>query len=401
MPRKSSRKTRVTPPATPLKKIAKGRDRDKTKRPDKLDQALDSLSEEWNRSREKEPTDNPYHLEPGIHLDIPFEDYIRIPAINQSSLSDLKKSPAHYRYSPRREPTPALRFGSIVHEGHLEPQLLATKYIVVPEETFASEVQTARVRAGEDPYKNVKATKAYKELCREYLLQHPGKLQVSLAWFTNVAKMLKNLDAHPVASKLFDTGHPEVTIIWSDRNNRLCKGRIDWLTSDSNGNAILVDLKTTEDATSWTVDKWDYHIQCAFYLRGYAEAYKQLTPAMKSKFPKIPTDPSRSRNPLSHGLPPSSFYFCVVEKTPPYTVRIAPPDRSTVLAGHLEFTNLLDLIHTCHVNKRWPHLPSPDSWELSRWYNVGDFPSHVFFPDTGAFTDAQTKTPRDKSRVRR
>ncbi len=296
---------------------------------------------------------------PGIYLDIPFIDYCRIPAVNQSSLGLMMKSPAHYRYAPRSEEAPHLQFGSLVHAGHLEPEMLAERYIVIPEESIAETVQSECRLQGREQFKAPKQSGRYKELVAEYLKSHPGKQQVSLSWFSDLANILKSLEKHERASVLFREGHPEVTMIWTDElTGLLCKARIDWLPKCR---TCLVDLKTTIDAMEWTLDKWNYHIQAAFYLDGY----KTLRGASTKSTP--------GKELL--GLVRPSFEFVLVEKQAPFITRCAAASPRALMYGRHEYQYLLGMIAKCTNEEHWPGPDDPQFWDMSRWYQPMSFPS--------------------------
>ena len=75
-----------------------------------------------------------------------------------------------------------------------------------------------------------------------------------------------------------------------------CKCRPDWISADG---GILVDLKTTEDASprefQRSIAKWRYHVQAGWYMAGIEAAY---------------------------GTRPSGFIFIAVEKKPPFAVGV-------------------------------------------------------------------------------
>lgn len=327
--------------------------------PGPLDHLMTELEREWELSRSREPRPDPFQLGPGIYLDVPFVQYCLIPAINQSSLALMKLSPAHFRYGARTEETPALGFGTLVHDGHLDPNLLSSHYVVVPEESLTDVVQNECRTQGRELFKAPKQSGRYKELVSQFLLQHPGKQQVSLSWMTDLAHMLKALDNHPRTSRLFERGTPEVTLVWEDADTGLlCKGRIDWLPEKF---PCLVDLKSTIDNLDWCLDKWDYHIQGAFYLDGWStlvtKQHIKLPPAIKS-----------------YHRPRPSFEFVVAEKKPPYSVRCAPADSKALVWGRNEYKFLLRKIAACRAAEHWPGPADPATWSVSRYYKPMDFP---------------------------
>lgn len=355
-------------PVTSPKKSRRPKIEDK---PSPLQDMLQTLENEWEVARRREPTQSPYEIGPGIYEDIPFETYCRIPAINQSSLAALRRSPAHYRQaSSLSEEAPHFRFGTIFHEGHLQPELIAQKYVVVPEESFVEATQAwARNNPDikgntpqEKEYKTPKASKYYKDLVENYLAAHKGKQQVSLQWLTDIGNMLDRLMKNELAVALFEDGRPEVTIVWEDaRTGLLCKGRIDWVSFSYNS---LTDLKSTaEDGGDFYLDKWNYHVQGPFYIDGYRLARRALPPKQRKKWPEITDD----------------FYFAVCEKRVPYQCRVAPIDSTALITGRYEYQFLLALLKHCQDAKHWPYLPNPTGWSISRYYRQLDFPSATYY----------------------
>jgi hypothetical protein len=338
---------------------------------------LSQLTEAWNRVREIPVAENPLQMAPGIYFDIPFEDYVRIPGVNKSTLCQAKLSLAHYRWAPKPDDSPAFRFGSLIHAGKLEPEELAKRYVVLPDDRMVAAVMQEAAANGKE-IKSPKATSHYKALKAAFLATHPGKQEVSQEWFDNMVGILKSLEANPIATDLFSSGFPEVTIIWDhpvtwpkglgqgDEHNIpatiRCKGRIDWLTADG----ALVDLKTTDDVFGWSVDKFDYHIQAASYLEGYKHAY-MATPKSKRK-----------------GIPKSAgfFWFVVAEKKQPWTVLAAPASPLAVKTGLEEYEFLLQQVAAAQTIRAdggkmveaWPQAQSPAAWELSRWFRPNDYP---------------------------
>jgi hypothetical protein len=359
-----------------------------------------SLEAAWEKARETPPRDNPLHMKPGIYFDIDFEAYCRIPAINKSSLTAAKTSLAHYYFRPPPEDAPHFRMGSLVHAGKLEPEEVAKRYVVIPESlveetqrqaTSNPELQKGRKPAEHfQPYASPRATGLYKRLLAEFLGQHPGKQEVSQEWFDNMKGMVASMDQCPEARPLFESGWPEVTIIWRDpETSLLCKARADWLCE----NADQVDVKTAADITRWSLEDWDYHIQAASYLEGYYHAWDQMTPAAKKKFPKS-LDPYEGKG-KSRVFRPRQFHFCVIEKTCPWTCLCAPTDERPLCVGHKEYHFLLRQIRDARTMAKqrqdqgyadaahlaYPTMRPPRVWTFGRWFKEDDYPLYRDYGD--------------------
>ena len=74
--------------------------------------------------------------EPGIYYDVPFGDYIGWPHVNNTLLSHAARSMAHFRYAQLNrsdESTAAQTFGRIIHFGALEPSVIDSPYVIMPD----------------------------------------------------------------------------------------------------------------------------------------------------------------------------------------------------------------------------------------------------------------------------
>src|SRR5690606_39465824 len=71
------------------------------------------------------------------------EEYHSLPdSISKSGLDLIARSPAHYRYAERREPTRAMVIGTAIHAAILEPDVFATEYLLLRSEEHTSELQS-------------------------------------------------------------------------------------------------------------------------------------------------------------------------------------------------------------------------------------------------------------------
>jgi hypothetical protein len=294
------------------------------------------------KTRPKKPED----IEPGCYDDIPFEEYRRIPAINFSTLKLVARSLAHYRWTARGDESPALAFGSLTHVGKLEPELLMSHYVVIPEAQFIRNTQrwakTPGNRTGKSsgqPYATPKSAKHYKDQVEEFMLGHPGKQEVSVDWWNNLQGMLEAMDRNKEAKRHFGAGRPEVTIVWIDRETGLfCKGRIDWVNDNEQTHA---DLKTFQDVDRFNPYDLRYNMQAAMYQEGFkAVTGWKYTP------------------------------ICVaVEKQTPFSVMAAPYSRDGLELGREDFRTALRKVAEATKKRRWPGPQPPrNGWAPNKWY---------------------------------
>jgi hypothetical protein len=244
-------------------------------------------------------------------------DYHAHAAISKSHLDQVAKSPLHYwaRYlDPNRvvpEPTPAMAIGSAVHTHVLELDQWDARYVSAPD--------------GID-----RRTKAGKAEWEAFTTAATGRTVLPKADADLVMRMAHSVFTHPAAAMLLALpGKAETTHMWTDAATGLqCKCRPDWLTDDGR---LLVDLKTTEDASARgfakSIAQWRYHVQASWYLDGIEQAT---------------------------GARPEQFLFLCVEKKAPYAVAVYAADAEMIAAGAQTAARDLDVLATCKAAGAWP-----------------------------------------------
>ncbi len=270
---------------------------------------------------------------PGIHENIDFAEYLDWDAANNSALGSLLRSAAHYKARQETDnhtSSEALGFGSFCHTGQLEPIHIAERYVVMP--AFEDDLR--------DEYKVPKASNKYKEKVQQFTEVNAGKEIVSQEWFDKLLGINKSLLNNERAVEYFSgSGPTEVSIVWDDPTTGIrCKGRIDKL---NDGKSLIVDLKTTEDASDFSksIARWHYDRQAAFYSDGLAI------------------------------LTGKTYRFCIVavEKELPFAVRAAPLSEACVANGRRQYRRCLDLLAECRTTESWPSYDDPDEWDLPAW----------------------------------
>jgi hypothetical protein len=267
----------------------------------------------------------------GIHRHVPWDAYRALPYISNSSLGLVTRSMAHYRHGldAEREPTEAMRAGSFIHCGVLEPLAVPARYAVMPR--FELEVR----RPDGSEYEKPKLSKAYQEAVAEFEYANRDKEVVTQDLYDDLLGMAAVLVASERAREYL-RGDTEVTIVWDDEETGLrCKARLDVLNEAA---PRITDFKTTEYPPDfqWVIHRFAYHRQSAFY----ADGYETLT-----------------------GRTPE---FCIVaaDKQRPYGVRSAPVGSATMAAGRAIYRDALRKIRACRESGEWPGYSDPDAWEL-------------------------------------
>lgn len=275
---------------------------------------------------------------PGKHHDVPFREYLSWPYVNNSSLSYAARSMQHYRYQPEKEATDAMRFGSLVHCGKLEPAALGARYAVMPD--FAAGIR----KPDGTEYANVRASKAYKEAAEAWRATVGDRECCTSQELEQMLGMVQSLVMHDTARAwLCGGGDTEVSVVWDDQASGVrCKARIDKLCLGT-GAHLAVDLKTTRDASDFEreVARYAYHRQAAFYADGIRACV---------------------------GGGDVRFGIVAVEKEPPYGVRAALVSQDAMEVGRAEYQRLLSRLAECRRKDVWPGYADPPEWTLPGWY---------------------------------
>lgn len=263
-----------------------------------------------------------------IH-DMANEAYHSTPAVSNTVLSSMARSPAHcfalHVSEDRRKSatSPAFFAGTLAHCAILEPAALLDRYMLKPE---GLDMRT----------KDGKAWKA---------ALPAGVLTIDADEYATALAQRDAVQGVPELAELLADGVAEVSAFWLDDETGLqCKCRPDWVHTLSDGRVILVDVKTTVDASpqqfSRSVWKYGYHRQAAWYSAGYARAA---------------------------GVEVAGFVFAAVTNAHPFIGAAHTLDEDYLRIGRDECRRLLDEYADCKLTGRWPAFPgmnllSPPAW---------------------------------------
>lgn len=245
-------------------------------------------------------------MKPGIYPDLPADEYHSTPAVSKSMLDLLARSPAHLRYSERKE-TPAMALGSAVHCAVLEPERFACEYATVPNNL------DRRTKAGKAAWEK---------------LQSSGLAVLSAADYVTCCRMRDSVHEHPAAREILSVGAAEQSAFWIDgATGVLCRARPDWVRPDG----VIADLKTTDNASPWafarSVAGYRYAVQEAMYRDGWDAA---------------------------GGGDVEMFIFIAVEKTAPFAVAVYELDARAVSHGRDQYLAGLKQYRQCLDSGQWP-----------------------------------------------
>lgn len=248
-------------------------------------------------------------------IGMPNEFYHAHPGISKSGLDLIHRSPAHYQYSAKREPTRAMEIGTAIHCAILEPERFASEYVLLRHVTDR--------RASE--YKKAKEV-------------HGGEYVLTGKEADNVAGMQESVRSQYA----LPAGRCEVSLFAvCERTGLMVKARFDLLTDDGHA----VDLKKTQDSSrdafAKSVYNYRYHVQEAFYSYVYL---------------------------LVFGRDLESFTFLAVEEQPPHIAMPYTIGFESAEIARTEMNADLDRYAACVQSNDWPGYDrTDDPLELPAW----------------------------------
>jgi hypothetical protein len=263
-------------------------------------------------------------IETGFHYDIPFAEYERWDAVNNSLLWTLKtRSPLHALYQREHDrSSPALDFGHALHTYILEPDTFGAKFAVAP--------------------KVDRRTNPGKEAWKTFIDNKPiGAEEFAADDFQKIQDISKRIQ-ESIFRKFIEGGRAEVCIVWIDKQTGLkCKARLDYWHDSFN---CIVDLKSTENASREKFMKsifdYGYHQQAAFYTDGVLELL---------------------------GFEPE-FEFFPIEKQPPYAFAVYAAHENLIRAGRNSYRKALEIYAQCEATGNWPGYPDELQYiDLPQW----------------------------------
>ena len=194
-----------------------------------------------------------------------MDNYRKHHALSNSDLNNFEKSIHHYIIGREQqtEPTPAMKFGTMLHEYILEPNVFMNKYKVLnlderPEPTKAM---------------NSKLNIAWKkELTEKYTLIEETELQEVQRLKRNFDRVANEINLDLSKCKL------EQEIYFNVLDGKLqCKSKLDIIDLENN---IIYDLKTGQDVydekkLTNSIINFKYYRQAEFYRQAAIKEYKK------------------------------------------------------------------------------------------------------------------------------
>lgn len=253
--------------------------------------------------------------------------------ISKSGLDLIAKSPYHYwaKYinpdRPAEAPKKHFVVGSITNDVLLQAHLLDEQYVVVPADA-PRRPTSAQLNAKKPSDETVAAIEWWDDFNEKV----GGRTVVEADDYDRACRMRDAVHAHPAARVLLKQGIAEKTLYFEEpETGAKCKCRPDFIGVMPNNEHMLIDLKTTSDASPDSFGRsalsWRYHVQAAFYSEGFYHA--------TGNFPQI-------------------FGFVVVEKEYPFAVACYYADERTLELGHNAYMKNLQTYLDCLQSGVWP-----------------------------------------------
>ena len=220
----------------------------------------------------------------------PEANYYTLPLISQSSLKTFIHSPLDYKYqyvdggNAQREPTANMSLGSLVHSMILEPQLTDSEFFVLRESE----------RPDQKTGMTSNANKAWKALLVDSCAT-ASKSLVTESMHAQASQMTQACCQHVLAASFLFTAfsvtnewdvYTEQAIRWQHPESELAlKSKLDRILVDpAKGECVVLDYKTTSSGNlkdfGWSVKKFGYDIQAAFYQDAVVSFLEELYPGI-------------------------------------------------------------------------------------------------------------------------
>lgn len=300
-------------------------------------------------------------IKTGLIFDEPSEAYHSNGAVSSSKLSDMriagKLCPRNYHLrhiakTVERKKGAHFDIGIASHALILEGPTAYANLVTKEPDTYKNEKGEVK------PWSN------NAKVCKEWHEQQAGKIVLSKGESDLIAQLYTAILAHPEATALTQQGTAEVTF----RKNigpMTLQCRVDkWHPGGIIGieGAVMADLKTANTIEAFEKDFYymRYNFRAAFYRLVAQEVLAELAGVKPEEV-----------------IPPE-YVFVVVEKSPPYRVKIFRPDAESLEAGKKEVHADLVTLRNCMATDIWPtgtegvHEIGLQTWQLAKSNDASD-----------------------------
>jgi exodeoxyribonuclease VIII len=257
---------------------------------------------------------------------IPDEQYNSHPGLSQSGAKVLvSQSPAHFKAyleRDRDEQTAAQRLGTLIHLASLQPKVFDATIVVAPE-------CDKRTSAGKEIWATFQSSL---KPGQEAISQKDGEIvtAVSIAARAGLDKLMKDFDGEYMMTEVPLVGRV---------NGIDIKGRLDAIITTKAGKKIVVDIKTTTDASLNSFSR-----DCANYLYFLQSAWYTT---------------------LAHA---DQFVFLAVEKDAPNAWACYTLDEVSHQKGLALMNSAVETFRSCNTFKQFPGYPQEvQIMSLPKW----------------------------------
>lgn len=278
----------------------------------------------------------------GLVRGMSFADYLAVDAFSASDMRLMARSPWHYRNAIEREPTRPMLNGALVHCAQLEPDALASRYVVVPEDA-PRRPTAAQWNAKKPSPASVEAMAWW----REFEAQAAARVIVPAEDFAVTKQQLAAIQAEPYLRDLFAAGgDAEASVFWIDPATGVyCKARPDFLHWVDAKRVRIVEIKSTADESpdgfSRALTSLGYHRARAHYIDGVQ---------------------------IATGAEVVEYVFAVVSSAPPVLAVPYWLDEEDAQQGVDECAELRERFAWCFRNDQWPaYGTGPQVVGLKKW----------------------------------
>lgn len=248
-------------------------------------------------------------------------------AVNSSSLKTMIKSPLAFKnhfWSPPKEETQAMKFGTLLHKALLEGQTFLDQY--VPWADFGD------IRKTEN-----------KVAKQKFELENAGKIFVTQKELDDIRYMIDAVINHADAFALLKSGVTEVSGYFACEKSGI-KQRIrpDFLAESLN---VLVDVKTCRDLSREEFSKSIWNYRYDFQMAMYSEGIRRI-----------------------NGKRPDSHAWIAIEKGDNIDVAVYIADEGLLSKGESDYNFCMDRLEKALKTNSWEkYQPTMQQIGLPYW----------------------------------
>lgn len=204
----------------------------------------------------------------GLVEGMSLEDYLAVDALSATGLKLLARSPWHFHNRIEVDATPSMLRGTLAHCAVLEPDAMATRYVVMPED--APRKPSRLQWEAKNPSAESRAAMDWWEKFHD---DNIGRMLVPHADYLVCQQQLEAVKREPELAALLRAGRGEVSVFWIDPATGIyCKARPDWLPPADGQRITPLDLKTCADESpsgfGRAAARLRYDLQAAHYTAG-------------------------------------------------------------------------------------------------------------------------------------